>query len=374
MLFKVFLRSLLLAITFFVVGCATEEESVLSPKSRVSLPDGDYIPVNVFYATDRNIIHNNNTDIIKYGHEHTSLSYGQCIVSIPREHRMGELETPFLKQWDPEEHVTLLHTSLIDKSDYYEVLKNRIDDTSEKKALLFVHGFNVSFENAARRTAQMAYDLGFDGVPTFYSWPSQGPYSAFMLKKGYEKDEKSIVISQANFERFLREFTQRTEAERIYLIAHSMGNRMLTEAICKVAKDNPAIRNKFKEIILAAPDINAEVFIRDIAPNIISEEETSVTLYASSEDRALEIAALIYDDIRIGDTSNGVPVINGIDTIDATGVATDFLKHSYVGDSESILSDIFYITGECKLRPSRRFGLMPKFDENEQCYWTFKKK
>jgi esterase/lipase superfamily enzyme len=36
-----------------------------------------------------------------------------------------------------------------------------------------VHGFNVSFENALRRTAQIAYDLDFDGAPFLFSWPSR---------------------------------------------------------------------------------------------------------------------------------------------------------------------------------------------------------
>jgi esterase/lipase superfamily enzyme len=37
-----------------------------------------------------------------------------------------------------------------------------------------VHGYNVSFDDAALRTAQLAYDLTFDCPAAFFSWPSKG--------------------------------------------------------------------------------------------------------------------------------------------------------------------------------------------------------
>ncbi len=37
-----------------------------------------------------------------------------------------------------------------------------------------MHGYNTSFDNALYRTAQIAYDLDFDGATFLYSWPSGG--------------------------------------------------------------------------------------------------------------------------------------------------------------------------------------------------------
>src|SRR5262249_46924146 len=41
------------------------------------------------------------------------------------------------------------------------------------QALVFVHGYNTSFDNAIRRAGQLAYDLGFDGPVFVFSWPAR---------------------------------------------------------------------------------------------------------------------------------------------------------------------------------------------------------
>src|SRR5207245_2644693 len=53
-------------------------------------------------------------------------------------------------------------------------MADRLGWRPQRKAFVFVHGFNNSFEDAARRTAQIYHDVEFDGVPLFYSWPSKG--------------------------------------------------------------------------------------------------------------------------------------------------------------------------------------------------------
>jgi esterase/lipase superfamily enzyme len=67
----------------------------------------------------------------------------------------------------------------------------------EKQAFVFVHGFNVGFDAAAYRTAQIVYDLGFDGAPVFYSWPSRGGI------KEYEYDQNSARQARAHLRSFL---------------------------------------------------------------------------------------------------------------------------------------------------------------------------
>ena len=60
-------------------------------------------------------------------------------------------------------------------------LKGQMQRAARDDAFLFIHGYNVTFEGAARRTAQMAYDLGFNGAAVFYSWPSQGTPTAYTI-------------------------------------------------------------------------------------------------------------------------------------------------------------------------------------------------
>jgi len=332
-----------------------------------SAPEASHAVVRVFYATDRGQTSSSKPAEV-YGTDRAEVTYGTCEVGIPRDHRMGELESPSIWRLefrqDPEKHVVLLNVSAQGRDKYFSELGARIRASSKKKALIFVHGYNVTFEDAARRTAQISYDLGFDGAPVFYSWPSQGTVA------GYPVDETNIEWSQTNLRRFLDDFVARTDAEHIYLIAHSMGNRALTRAFGSLMAERPTLRERFRELILTAPDIDAEVFKRDIAPQIIGTKP-SVTLYASSEDNALRVSKAFHGYPRAGDAGFGLVVVPGIETVDATDVDTSFLGHSYFAETRSVLADMFYLIGDGK-RADHRFALRP-IEASAGRYWVFKK-
>ncbi len=328
----------------------------------------DYVVMKVFFATDRK--QNENSDIkSRFGVERGELKYGITKVSIPRDHRMGELESPSIWRLEfreePEKHVVMLDIETLDKLSYYEAISQKVKSSAKKSAFIFVHGYNVTFENAARRTAQMSYDLGFDGVPTFYSWPSHGSTPKYTF------DEANIKWTQKNLEEFLKEFSEMSDAENIYLIAHSMGNRALTRAYISLVNNTPGLKSRFPEIILAAPDIDADVFKRDIAPAMV-QAGNPITLYASSKDRALMSSETVHGNHpRAGDSGKDLIILSGIESIDSTNVETGFLGHSYYADEKSVISDMFYIFNH-GLRANERAGLK-EVPSSNGVYWEFKK-
>ena len=291
--------------------------------------------VEVYFATDR--IDTKNTNPYKrWGNENDILSYGKCVVSIPPNHELGEIEGPILRvRWleDPAEHIVLNEIRVLQRASYFDELSRRVQDSKEKSAFLFVHGYNVSFSDAAMRTAQMAYDLSFDGAPVFYSWPSHG--SLFK----YRNDEKNIEIAQIRMKNFLLDFIKNSQAENIYLIAHSMGNRGLTHAIAELAKEDDYIKRKIKEIILAAPDVNAKTFKEHIAPQML-KVHSPLTLYVSDKDLALYASEEVNDVHRLGDSSTRRLIMDQIETIDASKVKVSLLGHSYFAESTPVISDI----------------------------------
>jgi esterase/lipase superfamily enzyme len=229
-----------------------------------ALGDEDYAVVRVFYGTDRNDT-GDDDPADRFGPERGSFAYGSCDVSIPRDHRMGELEEPVIFKFlaDPSKHVVLLDVDRVDADSFFVRVSRRIDRSSTREAFVFVHGYNVTFEDAARRTAQMSYDLAFDGAPIFYSWPSAGSLD------GYARDESNIEWTTPHLREFLSDLALRSGAESIHLIAHSMGNRGLTRALADLA--GTEARARFEEIILTAPDVDAEIFTRDILPRMRAE-------------------------------------------------------------------------------------------------------
>ena len=362
-------RALILGVatTLFVLsGCAAREE--IGRELGVEAA-ANYATVRVFYATDRQST--NAADVSKrFGGDRGSLQYGTAMVSIPRNHQMGALEAPSIWKLefraDPEKHVVLLNLVAMGPAAFFEGIEGKVKQSPRKSALLFVHGYNVTFEDAARRTAQMSYDLGFDGAPVFYSWPSQGEVAKYTV------DENNVAWSAANLERFLEDFTEKSQADRIYLVGHSMGTRVMTQAYMSLLTKKPAANKRIVEVILAAPDIDAEVFKRDIAPVMLAAEG-KITLYASSDDKALKASKAVHGYPRAGDSGNDLLLIKGIESIDATGMGTDFLSHSYFAENRSIISDIFYIVRN-GVRADGRAGLEAASKPGGAgSYWRFKR-
>lgn len=333
----------------------------------MALARPDYAVVRTFFATDRNRT-GETKPAEMFGTDRAALSYGICDVSIPRDHRMGELERPSIWRLefreDPAKHVVVLHTAILAADQFFADVATRVRQSPRNNAFLFVHGYNVTFEDAARRTAQISYDLGFAGAPVFYSWPSQGTTPAYTI------DEQNIEWAQANLKGFLDDFFARSEAQDIYLVAHSMGNRALTRAVASLLADKPAYRSRLTEVILTAPDIDADVFKRDIAPALAATGRP-ITLYASSEDLALIASKKVHGYPRAGDAGHGIVVAPGIETIDATVVDTSFLGHSYFAETKSVLSDMFYLIRNGQ-RANQRYGLR-SVEAQAGRYWEFKR-
>ncbi|MGH9916288.1 MAG: alpha/beta hydrolase, partial [Pyrinomonadaceae bacterium] len=158
------------------------------------------------------------------------------------------------------------------------------------------------------------------------------------------------------------------DAQNIYLVAHSMGNRGMAVAISELLNEKPAIRLRLKQLILTAPDIGVDEF-KGISTALVNAG-APVTLYASSKDKALLASKVVNTTQRIGDTNQVVTVVKGIETIDASDVSTDFLGHSYFAENGSVVSDMFYLF-RTDLRPEHRFN-MKTISSAEGAYWKFK--
>ena len=146
-------------------------------------PPAKYKVVDVLYATDRLRIAGTGGLVGFSGGRGAAIEYGTCEVSIPDTHREGELESPGLLEFheDPARHVVLLAVQPASHDAFVGDLAARVAAAPGRTALVFVHGYNVTFEDAARRTAQIAYDIHFAGVPMFFSWPSLGETLAYPI-------------------------------------------------------------------------------------------------------------------------------------------------------------------------------------------------
>ncbi len=208
-----------------------------------------------------------------------------------------------------------------------------------RQALMFVHGFNVTFDNALLRTAQLAHDLDFDGPVFLYSWPSRGN----LAESDYFADQKSSLAAVDDLRAFLEFVVAKSGASHVHLIAHSMGNPLLLRAL-GLLKAGPGWADlHIGQVILAAPDMDAREFTAAIP--LLRNIAAGITLYASASDRALVVSRLVNGATasRAGYVPlQGPVVVEGVETADITAVSSDILSlnHNAYAESPVLLEDI----------------------------------
>lgn len=288
-----------------------------------------------------------------------SVHYGTCQVSIPPRHQVGVVERPIIGPEREQDHVVLKQIDTLEEDAFFEAVKSKVAElpVDSRSCFVFIHGFNVDFDSAARRTAQMHYDLKFDCVPIFFSWPSRANV------RHYFSDRNEIEFSRYVIKQFLSDIADRVKAERIHVIAHSMG----ADATCRAIADLGERGQIFDQIILAAPDIDSEVFRVQIAPRL-TKTANRTTMYCSQKDWALVLSRNFNDSRRAGDSSGGVLVLEGVDTIDASDIDTDLLGHSYYGDCLPILADVNLMMRSALPPLERRLRPWPVGQQLR--YWT----
>jgi esterase/lipase superfamily enzyme len=322
--------------------------------------------VDLFFATDRAP----DTDSGSYfSPDRAEMSFGVTRVGIPPGHLMGRMEAPSLLkfEWSPDEHkhIKVRDVLRLTEADFFQRLTRAVAESPGGKLMIFVHGYNVEFPEASRDVAQFANDLKFAGPVILFSWPSQGSLTSYTV------DETNAEWAQADFVRLLTGVLEHVAAQNIYVVGHSMGNRIIGRGMAALASDRlPGDLIVFREIVMIAPDIDADVFRLDIAPRL-ARTGIHVTLYASSNDRALMASKAFHGYERAGDAGEGLLVVDGVETIDASDVSASLLGHSYFAEDRRIMEDIFSLlqTGQ---RAENRFGL-EAVQTAAGPYWTFRK-
>jgi esterase/lipase superfamily enzyme len=342
-------------------------------------PEWDLVPV--WYGTDR--ARTDQPKRIAYGSERARrMELGHALVTVPKIHQVPNIERPWAIKvpWlditiyqeaeDPRRHFTVQEIKALTREQAIQLVRQRLGASREYKdqALVFVHGYNNGFDDALYRTAQIAYDLKFDGAPFMYSWPSR----AGTLSYPYDRD------SAQQAEQYLSEFLQlvlnETGAKSVSIIAHSMGNQPLLQVLRELNRTAPAGAPRLHQVILAAPDVDRHTF--EFLSSQIRGVSANITLYASAYDRALIVSRQFAGGIpRAGDVPAelGPTVIQGIDTIDVSALSTDYLglNHSAYAERTALLADIEQLLKTGVRPPERRLPVLVRVPSEKGDFWRY---
>jgi esterase/lipase superfamily enzyme len=296
------------------------------------------------------------------------LEVGVARVSIPPDHRVGKVESPSILRLEfrenPEKHVVLQSVTVRPDDQFYSELSERIRQSPGEQAFVFVHGYNVTFDDAVKRTAQIAHDLCFAGAPICYSWPSKGGLAE------YTRDEANVTWTVVHLEDFLNQVVHRTNARTVHLVAHSMGNRALLQALERIALRHDDSAPPFGQVVLAAPDVDAAEFRDRYAPTI-THIARHVTLYASANDQALLASTKVHGHTRAGLSGDWMTVVEGVETIDVSPIDTSLIGHSYYGDNPLMIRDMRALV-ELSEPAANRPWLEPIARAPGLAYWIFR--
>jgi esterase/lipase superfamily enzyme len=296
------------------------------------------------------------------------MKYGVTIVSVPRSHVLGHVERPRFRylrwQYEPEkdeDHFRIKSLVSLARGEFVDRLRS-----DANSVLLFIHGYSVTFQDAVFKAAQIAYDANFTGSVLVFSWPSAGE----LFK--YDYDRESAEFSGGDLLQVLRVLTEEIGDKRVYIVAHSLGNQILVNALQQAFLSK--VNLKIAELVLAAPDVDTDVFMKKASE--MKSVARNMTMYVSSADKALLASDKKAWGTRMGYVdSDGPHLVEGIETIDVTSVGDDMfgLDHATYSSNRAVLDDLGrLICSTTHLLPSERTPTLRFMPDKEHVkYWLY---
>jgi len=184
-----------------------------------------------------------------------------------------------------------------------------------RDVLLYVHGFNQTFETAALDAARLSNGIRFRGETMVFSWPSK----AQLFDYGY--DRESAMWSRDALEQVLSGLITSPAVGRVHIVAHSVGTMLTMEAIRQIYdRHGGMVAERIGTVVFASPDIDMDVFIGPFASNI--------TVITSTNDRALAVSRWIAGGItRVGAAEHAELKRLGLHVIDASKQGWGIINH-----------------------------------------------
>ena len=337
--FSSFVRSVGLVVVgaMLLSACGGRPEGVLIP---VTLTVPGTSTVDMAVATTRS--RSENRAVLFTGERGPDLDFANIVVSIPPDaaRKVGDVQWPKRLPGNPATDFVTLRADDMTLPQAQTWFNGRVIKTPGRKALVFIHGFNNRFDDSVYRFAQIVHDAGAPVVPILFTWPSRGS----LFDYGY--DRESTNYSRDALEKLLTALAKNKNVDEVDILAHSMGNWVTLEALRQMAIRNGRVLPKIKNVMLASPDVDVDVFRSQMAD--IGNKGPNITLFVSQDDRALAASRRIWGNVeRLGQINPTLEPYatelksDKITVIDLTALRTDDrLNHAKFASSPEVVQSI----------------------------------
>ena len=189
-----------------------------------------------------------------------------------------------------------------------------------RDVLIYVHGFNQTFESAALDAARISDGIRFRGETMVFSWPSK----AQLFDYGY--DRESAMWSRDALEQVLAGLMASPISGRIHVVAHSIGTMLTMEALRQIYARQPAAGERIGAVVFASPDIDLDVFTSSVAR--IGPLAGKITVVTATNDRALAVSGFLAGGItRVGAAEKAELARLGLHVVDASAQGWGIINH-----------------------------------------------
>ncbi|MCW1751306.1 alpha/beta hydrolase [Rhizobium acaciae] len=321
----------LVALSLVASSCANRVQDVLQP---LAVAPTDTSRVTMLVATTRKP--SEDAGKLYSGDRGTAISLNSVSVSVPpnRNRKIGEVQWPSRMPPNPEKEFAVTEVAKV-QSEGQVLNWYRRNRNSKHQVIIFVHGFNNTYADAVFRFAQIVHDSGTDAAPILFTWPSRGRVFDYLY------DRESANYSRRALEDLILQAAKSPDVDDVTILAHSMGGWLAAEALRGVAMREKSIPAKVKNVILASPDIDIDVFRRQFTE--MGPRRPHFAILTSTRDKALEVSSWLSGGVnRVGgaDLRPYAPVLEelGVSVIDTSTIATnDPLGHNAFADSPEIV-------------------------------------
>ncbi|SDR62620.1 Esterase/lipase superfamily enzyme [Rhizobiales bacterium GAS113] len=274
-----------------LAGCTSQARDVLTPVAATAPGTSQ---VDMLVATTRSAAGAKPGEMFT-GERAQGLSFAEITVSLPPDgqRKIGDVQWPAQNPGDPSREFVTTRADPLDEAQAMARLNGRVATVPGKRVLVFIHGFNNRFEEAVYRFAQIMHDSRAPAVPLLFTWPSRGKLFA------YTYDRESATYSRDALEEILQRLARNPQVADVSVLAHSMGNWVTLEALRQMSIRNHGLPKKIGSVMLAAPDVDVDVFRTQIAG--IEAPATKFSMFVSQDDQALAVSRRVWGNVaRMG--------------------------------------------------------------------------
>ena len=258
--------------------------------------DGDF---RFFYVTNRVVEDQSAPVEDRFSNERSKkLSFGFFDTSIEPSLGIGMLINP--TDWFQNEEIQLNQVKSLQEDAMISAIRGQVEASSFRSLLININGFRERFPSALRKTAFLAHVLDIDTPMLVFDWPGdQGNGPRRYLRAQAIARESGVELARA-IERIVRD----VQPERLWIVANSMGAEVVVSAFSELYKQNDMAdsETEIEHVILTAPDISHQEFGSQFRHKILALSE-KLTVYVSSNDRALLMSRVINRGRRLGEST-----------------------------------------------------------------------